>query len=252
MYKYETMIGYSQCTPEEYLKIPDMINMLQNCSMFHSAALGLDLAYYRNAGKAWLLSSWQIEIEDLPKANETIDICTKSHTIKGFFAGRNFWVERKDGTIPIKANTVWFYVDVKTGKPERVPQSEIDSYGCENKLEMEYEAKRMAVPSEMQICDEDIVVTEAMLDTNMHVNNGQYVRIAYELLQKHGRKIGIPGTVLENAGFYPRVKQICAEYRNAAKYGNVMKPMVAFSEEYVWIDLRDEAGKSYSTIRFKF
>lgn len=250
-YKYETMVGYSACTPEDKLKIPEMINMLQNCSMFHSASIGFDLNHYRREKKAWLLSSWQIEIEDLPTFNETLSICTRSHTIKGFFAGRNFWMERTDKTIPVKANTVWFYVDVETGKPVRVPQSEIDGYGCEEKLDMKYESRRLAPPEEMLQIGEGIVVTEAMLDTNMHVNNGQYIRIAYELIQRFGNEMGVKGNKLDAAGFYPNVKQICTEYKNAAKYGNIMIPKMAINDDYVWVDLQDEEGKTYAVTRFK-
>lgn len=85
----------------------------------------------------------------------------------------------------------------------RITDADTDPYGEFNpKIEMEDAGRKIAVPKEMEETGR-LVVMKHLLDTNLHVNNAQYVDIARELVPS-GTEIG----------------EIRAEYRKAAVLGD--------------------------------
>lgn len=253
MYSYTRMVGYSDCSPSEELKIPALINYIQDCSMFHSASIGFDLKHYRDIKKAWLLSSWQIEIEELPVYNDTVKICTIPYEYKNFYGMRNFWLENEAGKKLVLVNSIWFFMDLEKESPVKVIPEEMEGYGCEERLDMAYEERRIRIPKEAAFdkVGEPVIVTEAFLDTNNHVNNAHYIRIAYEILQQYGTDYAVAGICMENAGFYPRVKQIRAEYVKSAKYGDMMQAHIYKNENLIYVKLTDKDDKDFAIVSFK-
>lgn len=71
------------------------------------------------------------------------------------------------------------------------------------------------------------------LDTNDHVNNGQYVRLAANALPMD----------------YP-VKQLRAEFRLAAKLGNTLHLRTAVTEDRFYATLTDREGEPYFLCEF--
>ena len=79
-----------------------------------------------------------------------------------------------------------------------------------------------------------IVVKKHHLDTNHHVNNGQYVNIAMEYL---------PDDFV--------IRQMRAEYKKQAFLDDVLHPYVVSTENDYVICLQDEAGKPYVSVEFQ-
>ena len=76
------------------------------------------------------------------------------------------------------------------------------------------------------------------LDTNHHVNNGQYINIAMEYLPEgFGRGRG--------------VRQLRAEYKMQAFLNDVLYPYVVKSGDGVIVSLRNEEGKPYVNVAFR-
>lgn len=252
MFSYKTHIGYSEVSPEGVLKIPSLMSMLQDCCMNHSASLGLDIDHYQAKHWGWLLSSWQVVIEKLPKYPDEVLVETRPYDFKGFYGMRNFRVESAQGDTIVKANSIWFLYDFEKGRPIKCPEEEINAYGIDEKLEMDYAPRRMALPEDF--CDEEeiFVVTESVLDNNKHMNNVQYIRVAYEELQKIGVKINSPGKVIEDAGFYPTVKEIRAEYKKSAVYLDEIHFKSKVTEDTTFIDLVNKDNESFATVSFRF
>ena len=78
-----------------------------------------------------------------------------------------------------------------------------------------------------------IDVCENYLDTNNHVNNGQYVRLAVNALP---------------AAY--EVKELRAEFRLAAKMGDTLYLRTAAKEERFYVTLTDKAGEPYFLCEF--
>ena len=232
MYKLVSKVRYSEANSKSRLTFHALLNYLQDASTLHSEELGESGADLKAQNMAWVLSFWQICMEDLPKNSEDICVKTWPYQTKGLFGLRNFCMENAKGEQIVKANSIWVLIDARTGRPIRITDEVSSHYPDEPKLEMDYCDRKIPVPVEY-IEMEPIKVPKYFIDTNNHVNNAKYVMVAEEYLP---------------ADFY--VKEIRVEYKTAAVLGDVMIPRVTIEDNEATIVLVSEDGKTYATVQF--
>lgn len=223
MYNYQSRIRYSELDETGHLKIESLLDYLQDCSTFHSEDLGLGVEYLKDRHMVWVMSSWQIVVERYPKLGEVVTIGTAPYDFKGFIGYRNFLMTDQDGNRLACANSIWSLLDTESFKPIKPSDEMMKAYTLENKLEMDYAPRKILIPENAQR-REAVQIRVHHLDTNHHVNNGQYVRIAIDsLMQK-----------------YP-IKQLRAEYRKQVYLNDVLIPYVSMTqdEKYV-VALKDQ------------
>lgn len=213
MYSYESRIRYSELDENGHLKIEALLDYFQDCSTFQSEDIGAGVDFLKDKNMVWVLSSWQIIAERYPKLGEYVTIATAPYDFKGFIGYRNFWMLDEEGNRIACANTIWSLIDTVSGRPVRPPKELLDKYPIEPKLDMEYAPKRITLPESL-LRGEEVLIRSHHLDTNHHVNNGQYVRIALDCL---GKKCGI--------------RQLRAEYKKQSFLGDVLVPYVGMTEE---------------------
>ena len=85
---------------------------------------------------------------------------------------------------------------------------------------MEYAPRKLPVPKE-PTAGEPVRVMKYHLDTNNHMNNCQYVQLATEYLPDDFD-----------------LGQIRVEYKNSAKYGDVLVPYYEMKEEGLAVELK--------------
>ena len=180
MYQFQSKIRYSQLDSNGCLTLPALLDYFQDCSIFHSEELGVGVDYLKEKKLLWALSAWQIVIRRSPKLCENVTIGTAPYGFKGFIGYRNFWMLDEAGREKAVANSVWSLIDSETGKPQKPNEDMMEKYVLSPKLEMDYADRRIRFEGE-GIPQEPIVVMAHHLDTNLHVNNGQYVRIAMDV-----------------------------------------------------------------------
>jgi len=232
MYKLVSKVRYSEANSKSRLTFHALLNYLQDASTLHSEELGESGADLKAQNMAWVLSFWQICMEDLPKSSEDICVKTWPYQTKGLFGLRNFCMENAKGEQIVKANSIWVLIDARTGRPIRITDEVSSHYPDEPKLEMDYCDRKIPVPVEY-IEMEPIKVPKYFIDTNNHVNNAKYVMVAEEYLP---------------ADFY--VKEIRVEYKTAAVLGDVMIPRVTIQKDEATIVIVNEEGKPYATVQF--
>ena len=208
------------------------MNYFQDVTTFQSEDLGLGIAYTGELHLAWVLSSWQIVVERYPRLGERVTIGTFPTEFKGFMGTRNFFMLGEDGAYLAKANTLWSLLSTDTGKPSLPTEKMLECYVLEEKLPMDYAPRKITIP-EGGAAEESIVVKKHHLDTNKHVNNGQYVSIAMEYL---------PEKFI--------ITQMRAEYKKQAFLEDVLYPYVVKKEDGYVIALRDDTGKPYVSVEF--
>lgn len=240
MYSFNSRIRYSEVDKHARLTLESLINYFQDCSTFQTQDGPASMEYLKEKGIVWVLSSWQIEAYRYPKLCEEVVIGTVPYEIKGFFGLRNFFMDTKDGERLACANSVWTLVDINKGVPCRITPEIIEAYPVEEKLEMEYADRKIALPSDAEILPaEEIQVRRHHLDTNNHVNNGQYVRMALDSL---------PDRALN-------VSSMRAEYKKQALLGDVLFPevmKVSNGDKLIYtINLKDEKGSSVCVVELK-
>lgn len=232
MYTFEGRIRYSETDSEGRLTLPALLNYFQDASTFHSEDLKLGVEYLKEQHLVWVLSSWQIVVERYPGLGDRVTIGTAPYEFRGFLGSRNFAMLAEDGSYLAKANSLWSLLNTDTGKPAIPPQEMIEGYTLSPKLPMEYAPRKIILPGQGE-CGEAIVVKKHHLDTNHHVNNGQYINMAMEFLQE---------------GFV--IGQMRAEYKKQAFLDDVLHPYVAREGDRCTVAFLDEEDKSYVSVEF--
>ena len=158
---------------------------------------------------------------------------TWAYRFTGIFGQRNFLMETPEHEVLAYADSRWFYYDSASGKPTRVAPEEIEGYGTEPPYEMDYSVSRkVSYPEEMEHRGE-IYVNPSLLDSNQHLNNGQYVRLA----------VGYLPPDFDTAEFR-------AEYRNAAHYGDTMLVLTGESDGRLYVVFTDANSEPYFISEF--
>ena len=117
---------------------------------------------------------------------------------------------------------VKYYFDPSTGQPTKIVDSEKAAYPTEPAYDMEYSSRKVKCPENLTLVEE-VDVCQNYLDTNHHVNNGQYIRLAVNVLPIDFE-----------------VSEFRAEFRLAAKMGDTL-----------YIRTASENGKFYVVFTVK-
>lgn len=229
-YSFESYVRYSEIGEDRKLTLNSVINYFQDCSTFHSEHAGVGIDYLSEKKKVWVLSSWQIIVERYPKLCEKIKITTWPYAFKRFLGSRNFTMEDERGQVVAYANSLWTYLDLETGMPAPVSEEQIQAYSLDEKFPMEYAPRKIAVPKDCREY-EKFPVRPHHLDTNHHVNNGQYIMMAMEYVPQDFT-----------------VYQMRAEYKGQAVLGDRILPKVKKEKENCTVSLCSESGEPYAIV----
>ena len=238
MYSFDSRIRYSECDRNAELTIESLIDYFQDCSTFQTQDGPATMEYLREKNIAWVLNSWQIEIHRYPKLCEEVTIGTVPYTLKGPLGLRNFFMDTKDGERLAIANSVWTLFDFEKQVPTRVTDEIIKAYPLDEKLPMNYLDRKIKLPKGGEATKaEEIIVRKHHLDTNNHVNNGQYIRMAMDSLP-------------DNKDI--KIKSLRAEYKKQALLSDVLYPEVIKTKSdngtVYTVSLKDEKGDVVCTV----
>lgn len=233
MYSFDSCVRYSEVGEDKKLTLNGMINYFQDCSTFHSEAVGLGMNRLKQDKKAWILSYWQIIVKRYPGLCEKITTGTFATEFKGLYGNRNFYMKDEAGEQIACANSIWVFMDLEKGRPARPAPEYIDAYGIEEPLEMPYEGRKIELPAEARE-REPFPVRKYHIDTNEHVNNCQYVQMALEML---------PGDI--------QIRQARVDYKKSAVLGDMIRPRLSEEKDRTVVELCDEDGKPYAVVELK-
>lgn len=232
MYSYHDRVSYSRIDKDGLLGVSEVVNAMQDCCLFHSEDVGHSALALLKKNRAWLVSSWHIVFDRRPKMGERFIVHTWPYEFRGIFGCRNFKMETEDHEVLAYADSRWFYFDPSTGQPARIDDSEKSAYPTEPAYDMEYKSRKVACPSELTLAA-TVEVCQNYLDTNNHVNNGQYIRLAVNVLPLDYE-----------------AKELRAEFRLAAKMGDTMYIRTAESEEHFYVVFTDADENPYFLSEF--
>ncbi len=231
-YQFESRVRYSETDMKQKLSLVALADYFQDCSTFQSESLGRGIQYLKERQRVWVILSWQIEILRRPDLGEKILVRTWPHEFRAFYGHRNFALLDEQENYLAKANSVWVLLDTETGRPVKPDPEHISMYGMEPPLDMEYSSRKVQVTGE-GIRKNSFSVCRHHLDSNNHVNNGQYIYMAEEYLPSDFE-----------------VKKLKVEYRRQAHLHDVIVPVVYRNENEITVSLCDEEEKPYAIVCF--
>lgn len=233
-YEFSGRVRYSETDENGRLSVPALINYFQDCSTFQSDEVGEGIRQLREQHRAWILASWQIDLIRMPRLHEEVTAATWAYEFKDFYGLRNFTLTDERGNLAARANSVWVYFDVEHQRPVKVSQEVAKRYAPQEPLEMDYASRKIRIPRGQEIQKEEpFQIGRHHLDTNHHVNNGEYIRMAADYLPE---------------GF--QIAGIRAEYRKQARLNDRIIPGICRNGENVLVLLNGEDEKPYALVEF--
>lgn len=228
-YGYKKRICYHEVDASRKLTFHSLIDLFQDCGSFHGEDCGCSNQFLADQGLAWILSSWQIVTGRMPKLGDWVELTTIPYYFKHFLAYRYFILRSEDGEELARANSVWLLMNMINYKPAKIPQSIVDAYGLDEDLYKDYDfggrkIDRMGGAKQL----EPVIAAPYMIDTNLHVNNQQYVRIAYSYLPENFSWNAFRG-----------------EYTKQARLGDALIPEISQNNGVTQIALMNEEGEQF-------
>ena len=235
LYTFDSRIRFSETDANKQLRLTSIINYFQDCSSFQSEQIGAGFSLLEKRHRAWIISSWQLEVTRFPLFNERITIGTWPTEFKGMFGNRDYVLLAETGETLAAAHSIWVYLDTATLRPTRILPEDSAPYMdyLQPPHPMQMEGRKILIP-DVFTEKEPIPVTTAHLDTNRHVNNGQYISMAESCLPND---------------FIPHKMRV--DYRKAAVLGDIIYPRISVHDDCCTIVLGDSLGTPYAVIEFK-
>ena len=232
MYTYEINAGYSAMDASLRMTVPAILDCFQDAAIFEAENGRITVGYLYSRHLAWLLNSWQIVIDRRPKLNERIQVTTSPYDFRGFLGYRNFTMTGEDGVVIVKAASIWTLVDTEKRCPAKPTQELRDGYELGEKLAMEYAPRKITLLGDGEK-QGHFRVRKYQIDSNQHMNNVEYVKLAME-------------TLPEDAA----IRELRVEYRKAALCGDEITAGVIRSEGKHQVVLSDPEGGIYAVVEF--
>ena len=235
MYEFTERIRYTELDENRNLSLVSIINFMQDCCIYEAEDGGVGIDWLKEHKTAWMLTGWQVKINRRPVFCERVKIKTWACGFRHFLGMRNFTIRNAEtDELLIYAYSEWAYVNTELQRPERsVPKEELEVYGIAEPLDMEFERGRIPVPETLE-AKAPITVTELNLDTNHHVNNGQYVAMACAMVE-------------QGTGEFTDFR---CEVRQQSMLGDVLFPYVGEEDGVTTVILNDPEGKPKLVARF--
>lgn len=232
MYSYETRVGFSETDSKLNLSLVELVNYFQDAAIFEAENGTMNMETLGKKHLAWLLNSWQIVIERMPRLNEKVVVSTMPYAFRGFIGYRNFMLQTCEGEILAKAASVWTLVDIEQVKPVRPTEEILASYEISEKIDMEYKPRKIKLLGEGET-KEPLVIYKTQIDSNHHVNNAEYVNMAMNFLDMKNQ-----------------IGELRVEYKTAAYLGEKIYPSVYSTQECVQVCLNNDKNEAYAIVEF--
>lgn len=233
MFSFKERVRYSETDEKLQLSIAALINYFQDAATFDSEEGTCNMEYLRARKLAWLLTSWQVEVERLPMFGENIVIRTIPYEFKGFMGLRNCTLEDEEGNVIVKANSIWTLTDMEKLRIVKPSQEILDAYTIGERIDMNYKGRKIILEGEAEKMDE-LLIAQHQIDSNGHMNNAQYVNIAMNYVPK-GEQIA----------------EFRVEYKTAAYCGDIMLPVVYRKDQVIQVQLLNAKDEStFAVIEF--
>jgi acyl-ACP thioesterase len=233
MYSYSIKVGYSVTDSTLTMTIPAILDSFEDAATYEAETGPVSMENLARLNIVWVLSSWQIVIERRPKLFENIKIYTAPYDFKGFLGYRNFWIEGENGDIIVKASSIWTLLDTANLRPTKPTEEVLNGYQLNEKLDMDYKPRKISFKGE-RVEGESFKIRKYQIDSNRHVNNVEYVKLAMETLP-----------------IDKEIKELRVEYKKSAHYGDTLKTLIYTNETASHqVVLEDEAGEITSVVEF--
>lgn len=234
MFSFTGRVRYSETDQNRRLSMTALLNYFQDCSSFQIEDAGVGFDFLDRQHLAWVVNYWQIDIHRLPHFGDTVVTGTNPYKYKNFMGYRNFYMDTEDGERMVIANSIWSLMNLEKLLPAMITKEHARALGTAAPFDMEYTDRKIPIPKTKGQVFDAVSVNDSMLDSNRHMNNAQYIRIAMMVMGEPD----IPG-------------RLCAEYKKQAFPGDVLVPVLyRDGDGSQVVSLSDTDGQPYAVVSY--
>jgi acyl-CoA thioester hydrolase len=124
VFRLRRRVEWRDIAPEQHVNNAVYLSYLEDCGVQVAAAHGWPMARMQAEGFAIVARRHQIEYQQPAVLDDELELATWISDVKRATAVRHYRVARvRDGALLARARTLWVWVDLKTGRPIRTPDT---------------------------------------------------------------------------------------------------------------------------------
>lgn len=181
VYKETFKIRAHEVDVNKRATIPAVLMLMQEASMVNAAQLNVSVWDLEKNMLSWVLLRKKLTILRLPQLGEEVIISTNPSAFDRAFAGRDYTMSDREGTLLAYASSTWTLLNMITKKMERIPSNLIDLTLPPNPLDPP--SRKIEQINKVDI-ERTYIISYFDLDWNGHVNNINYIRFMLESLSE--------------------------------------------------------------------
>ena len=235
MYSHYSTVTASMSDETGRLSFVSALSLLQDTSQLWLDSEPELKKYFEKNNMAQVLAARQMDILSLPMYGTKLKVTTRVYLCRGYTGQRNTFIYNADNEEEIFVKSIGWgaFIDLETGSLKKIPSETAKNIVLDNRLEMEYLRPKVDIPETEADIQSPVVAGRCDIDFNKHVNNVQYVRMAYEFLDR--------GT---------EFRRLLCEYRKPAKLDDEIIPYIYREKDRTVADLKNADGESYAVMEF--
>lgn len=227
LYEMQTRVGFSTIDEKLQLPLGGVINLLQDCAIFHTQDTAYTTQMLREQNRAWFVTDWQVRLHKHISLGDNVTVRTYPYNARGALASRYFTITDWNETPFVTANSLWVYMDLEKMAPTRAPEDMFKAYGISARPTEQFGSRKIRFEAETETIA-TLKVDQTMIDSNGHVNNGKYIGIAENFLYGEG-----------SFNFF-RI-----EYKKQARLGDRLRVRKGTDDGRLLIEISDEGNDPY-------
>lgn len=233
MYTYETRVTTSCTDWTGTQTMLSTVTLMQDCSMLWMDDMPKMRSWLNDEGAAMMVASREVFVYRRPAYGEKLTVKTWIYDVRGPMGYRNTCIFDETGEAVAACWAVGVFVRFADNKMLKVPQEVIDETLTGEKYPLEYGKRKIKLPDVDPIDLGHTTVQRSDIDFNGHMNNAQYIRVAYEHLPQE---------------FEPTHLRIVHE--GQAKLGQAIDVKLYEEEGRRCYTLSSDEGKLFAVIEF--
>ncbi len=235
-FTFEYEVRAFQCNCFEEMSLKTLAHFVQDIADRHSAAYSIGRDFLMQHNIAWVLVNHHIQIDELPKMNDTIKIRTWVSEFKKVSSRREFTVERH-GKIIVRGVCLWVGLNLQTKKLANIYELMKD-YEPIREFAVETTFPKIKAFENMQVQKSYTSIFDD-LDPNLHVNNGHYLNWAYDAFGAEWIKT-------------KRIKEFEINYKHESFHGDTLEYKVHIDNDISTQIATKDDGSEAVAIRIKW
>jgi acyl-ACP thioesterase len=182
--------------------------MMQDCSQLWIESEPVFHNYFRDNHITQMLVSRQLDVIRVPVYGECLTVTTSAYECRSVYGFRNTGIYDEAGEPCFLCWCIGAFVNLDTGRPEKLPREIVDGMVIDAKIDMDYLDRKIIMPADVPARKyPEIAIKRQDIDFNRHMNNARYVEVAFEYLP---------------ADF--ETARLRIEYKQPSKYGDILCP----------------------------